>query len=79
MAVSTTISVPVATRDLLNELAQAEGISTSALVSRIAQRESDNQLLEAMNTGFAALRDDSSAWDEHQAETEAWDDAASRL
>jgi predicted DNA-binding ribbon-helix-helix protein len=78
MAVSTTISVPVETRDLLNELAKAEGLSTSALVARIAQRERDNQLLEAMNTGFAALRADSSAWDEHQAETEVWDDAASQ-
>lgn len=79
MAASTTISVPVETRDLLNELAQTEGISTSALVTRIAQRERDNQLLDAMNAGFAELRKDPAAWAEHQAETEAWDDAAAQL
>jgi predicted DNA-binding ribbon-helix-helix protein len=79
MAPATTISVPVETRDLLNELARAEGISTSALVSRIAERERDKLLLEAMNAGFAALREDGGAWDEHKADTEAWDDAAPPL
>jgi predicted DNA-binding ribbon-helix-helix protein len=76
MGSSTTISVTIETRDLLNELARAEGISTSALVTRIAQRERDNHLLEDMNAGFAALRRDEARWRDHQAETEAWDDAA---
>jgi predicted transcriptional regulator len=76
MATSTTISVSAETRDLLNELAKAEGISTSALVTRIAQRERDNQLLDAVNAGVAALREDPAAWAEHQAEIKAWDAAA---
>jgi len=79
MARSTTISVPIDTRDMLNELARAEGISTSTLVTRIAQRERDHQLLEAMNAGFAALRQDPDGWREHRADTDAWDDAAPDL
>jgi hypothetical protein len=79
MGASTTISVPIETRDLLNDLAQAEGVSTSALVTRIAQREHDNRLLDAMNAGFATLRGDRERWEEHQTETEAWDNAAPEL
>lgn len=76
MATSTSISVPVGTRDLLNELASAEGISTSVLVTRMAQLERENRLLSAMQADFARLQADEEGWATHRAETAAWDGAA---
>jgi len=76
MVKSTTISVPVETRDLLNELAAAEGVSASALVTRMAKRERENQLLADMAAGFARLQSDTDAYRDHQADTAAWDAAA---
>ena len=71
--------MPVETRDLLNELAAAEGLSTSALVTRMARRERENQLLGRMQADFARLQSDRKAWAEHQADTATWDQAASEL
>lgn len=75
MAASTSISVPIATRDLLNELASAEGVSASALVTRMAQDERDNRLLAEMRADFARLQEDPEAWAAHRADTAAWDEA----
>ena len=77
MATSTSISVPIATRDLLNELAAAEGVSTSALVTRLAHRERESRLLADMQAGFVRLQQDLQRWEEHKADTAAWDEAAS--
>lgn len=62
-----------------NQLAATAGVSTSALVTRMAKRERESQLLRDMQAGFARLQADPQAWAEHLADTAARDQAAGEL
>jgi hypothetical protein len=48
-------------------------VSAPELLDRLVAREDEARLLQAMNSDFAELQQDESAWAEFKAETAAWD------
>ena len=76
MAATTTLRVRPQTRDALNRLAKDDNISAPELLERLVAREEEERLLRAMNSDFAALRADPTAWRDFKAETDAWDAAS---
>lgn len=73
MASTVTIRATVATRDALNELAQADGVSVPDLLGQLAERERERRLL---HEGLATLANmDQKTRDAYLGEWQAWDDA----
>lgn len=68
---TTTICVPIHTRDLLQELAHQSGVSMQAVLEAALEQYRRQQILEATNAAYAALRDDAAAWADR--ERMAWD------
>jgi predicted transcriptional regulator len=60
--ITTTIRVSLRVRDLLQELAQASGSSTQIVLEQALEWYRRQQLLEATNTAYAALRAAPEAW-----------------
>jgi len=73
MAATTTLRVRPATRDRLNRLAKAAGVSAPDFLDRLVQREEEDRMLREMNEDFERLRQDKAAWEEFQRETALWD------
>jgi hypothetical protein len=73
MASTVTVRATVPTRDLLNELAAAEGVSVPDLLDHLAERERERRLL---HDGLAALADmDDATRDAYLGEWHDWGDA----
>ena len=70
---STTIRVSIRTRDLLQELAQTSGRSMQAVLEQALEQYRRQQLLEATNAAYAALRAAPEAWADLEHERQAWD------
>lgn len=70
---TTTIRVSAKTRDLLHDLAHAAGVPMHEVVAQALEQYRRQQLLTATNTAYAALRNDSEAVQQWQAEQDAWD------
>ncbi len=73
MTPTTTIRVSSKTRDTLQEMAHESGLPMIQLVEEAVQAYQDRQLLEAINTAYAALREDPIAWAELLEERSEWD------
>jgi hypothetical protein len=73
MAATVTIRVTPETRDRLNRISAARGISTGELVDELASEAEEGALLESMARHYAELRSDEEAWELHRAEVVAWD------
>jgi predicted transcriptional regulator len=71
---TTTIRISMGTRDILHELADELGLSMQEIAERAIERYYRQQVLEAANKAYAAVRDDPNSWEEWQAEQAAWDD-----
>lgn len=73
MAPTVTIRATVETRDALNELATADGVSVPDLLGQLAERERDRRLL---HQGLATLANlDDATRDAYAGEWQDWDDA----
>jgi predicted transcriptional regulator len=71
--VTTTIRVSLRARDLLQELAQTSGSSMQAVLEQALEQYRRQQLLEATNAAYAALRAAPEAWANLEQERLAWE------
>ena len=70
---TTTIRVSLRARDLLQELAQASGSSIQVVLEQALEQYRRQQLLEATNAAYAALRAAPEAWAHLEQERQAWE------
>lgn len=73
MEMTTTIRVSRRTRDTLRELTDSSGHTLQQVIEEALELYRRQQLLEATNTAYAALREDAASWNELEAERAAWD------
>jgi hypothetical protein len=71
-----TIRVTPETRDRLNRIGAARGMSAGDLVAELAAQAEDRQLLEAMERHYDRLKSDSEAREHYRVEVAAWDTTA---
>jgi hypothetical protein len=69
----TPILVSEATLAKLQELAGWAGLSVTEALDRAVEVQYDRSFWEAVNAGYAALRADTQAWAEVEAERKLWD------
>jgi predicted transcriptional regulator len=69
---TTTVRVSRRTYALLHELARHEDTSVQDIVERAVDRYWREQMIQAANRAYAALRADASNWDEYQQELAEW-------
>jgi predicted transcriptional regulator len=70
---TTTIRVSLRARDLLQELARASGSSMQVVLEQALEQYRRQQLLEATNAAYAALRAAPEAWANLEQDRLAWD------
>ncbi len=70
---TTTIRVSTSMRDLMQQLAQASGISMQSVLEQALEAYRRQQLLESTNAAYAALQTNADAWDELEKERLAWE------
>jgi predicted transcriptional regulator len=70
---STTIRVSEKTRDTVHDLARSIGVPMAEIVERAIEQYRRQQILDAANAQYAALRADPEAWAEIEAERAIWD------
>ena len=70
---TTTMRVSVRAHALLQELAQTSGSSIQAVVEQAVEQYRRQQLLEATNAAYAALRAAPEAWAALEHERQAWE------
>lgn len=73
---STTVRVDLSTRDRINALAEAAGISSSELLARALATYEERTFWAKYQSAAADLRVDPEAWATEQDERAAWDRAA---
>ena len=69
---STTIRVSLRSHDLLQELAQTSGSSMQFVLEQALEHYRRQQLLEATNAAYTALRTAPEAWADLEQERLAW-------
>jgi hypothetical protein len=74
---TTTVRVRPATRDRLARIGERRGMTMADLLDELAARAEEADLLAGLNEDFAQLRQDPDAWEEHLAESAAWDQTSS--
>jgi len=57
----------------LRELASITGKQQQEIIHEALEAYDRNVMLDAINAGFSALKQDAGAWQEEQAERTAWD------
>lgn len=72
---STTVRVDLRTRDRINALAEAAGISSSELLARALATYEERAFWSEYQSAVADLRTDPEAWAAEQDERAAWDRA----
>ena len=70
---TTTIRISRRTRDILQELTQSSGASMQDIMEEAVRAYRGQQLLEATNAAYAAIKSDPEAWQELQEERADWD------
>ena len=70
---TTTVRVSQKTRNILQELAKDAGMTMQDVMDRAIVAYQRQQLLEATNVAYAALKSDPEAWNELLEERAAWD------
>lgn len=65
---TTTIRVTTSMRDLLQQLAQASGVSMQSVLEQALESYRRQQLLEATNAAYGALRSNADAWNQLEEE-----------
>lgn len=70
---TTTIRVSTKTRETLNALARTAGLSMQQVLEQALEVYRRQQLLEATNAAYEALREDPESWHEFEQERHDWD------
>jgi hypothetical protein len=70
---SETVRIDPASHAALTEIARAKHLSITEALARAVEAYRREVFLEAIASGFAALRDDPKAWAEEQSEREVWE------
>ncbi|QLQ07135.1 MAG: toxin-antitoxin system protein [Anaerolineae bacterium] len=70
---TTTIRVTTAMRDLLQQLAQASGVSMQSVLEQALESYRRQTLLEATNAAYGALRTNVDAWNQLEDERLVWE------
>lgn len=70
---STTIRLPVATRELVREIAAEENSSQQEVLRRAVDLYRRQRFLQEVNVAYASLREDQAEWDAFRSETVEWD------
>jgi predicted kinase len=68
-----TVRISGSSREALRRLAREEGRSMQAVLDHAIERYRRERFLIGANADFAALRKNSKAWKEEQAERELWE------
>jgi predicted transcriptional regulator len=68
-----TIHISEAAQQVLQELAERTGQSTSEVLDKALEEYRRKLFFEQMNAGYAELRADPQAWADHLAERKQWD------
>jgi hypothetical protein len=63
----------VQTRRKLHDLVRSSGLSTQQVLERALELYRRQELLDAANAAYAALREDRPAWEAFEAERSEWD------
>ena len=71
--VTTTLRISLRARDLLQEFAQTSGSSMQAVLEQALEQYRRQQLLEATNAAYAAIRAAPEAWANLEQERLAWE------
>ena len=69
---TTTIRISLHAHDVLQELAETSGSSMQAVVEEAIEQYRRQQLLEATNAAYAALRAAPAAWARLEQDRQAW-------
>jgi len=72
---TTTIRVSTDVRDLLAEIASAEGKTSNELIRSFIAEHQKREFFKKLGEDFARLRADKEAWAEYQSEVALWDTA----
>lgn len=70
---TTTIRVSTKTQQTLRQLAQRAGMPMQEVVEQALELYRRKQLLDSANVAYAALRQDSTQWQEWTTERDEWD------
>lgn len=73
MAATATVRVDPDVRDRINQLAAAQGVRASALLSQLVREAEHAQLLAEMNSDFERLNGDPAARERYDLELREWD------
>ena len=73
MSISSTVRIGEQASRWLKELAERSGKSQTAVLDEAIEAYRRQQFLAEANAAYAALRNDRSAWQQEQAERQAWD------
>jgi hypothetical protein len=68
-----TVPISDASRQMLQQLAEHTGQSMSDVLDKALEAYRRKVFLDAVNAGYAALRDDPVAWAEFESERKEWD------
>jgi predicted DNA-binding protein len=68
--VTTTVRIPIETRDTLNELARRRGASAGEIMAELVRREDDRALLDEAADGWRRLADHPAAIAAYRAQTD---------
>lgn len=70
---TTTMRVSLKTRNTIQELAEDTGMTMQDIIDRAVAAYQRQQLLEATNAAYAALKNEPEAWNELLEERAVWD------
>ncbi len=70
---SLTVRIDETAHQILRELAEQTGESMQGVLVKAIEEYRCKQFLDGLNADFAALRNNSKAWQEEQKERAAWD------
>ena len=70
---TTTMRISLRAHDVLQELAETSGSSMQAVLEQAIERYRRQQLLEATNAAYAALRAAPAAWAHLEQDRQAWE------
>ena len=73
---TTSIRIDRSAHERLKKVAEKEQSSLSGAINELLDRYEKQTFREQMHKDFTALREDTAAWAEYEAETELWDQAA---
>ncbi len=74
MAATTTVRVRPETREAIARLSERRGIPASDYLFELVARAEEDELLEAMNVDFRALKADRTGWRRLETERSSWED-----